>query len=639
MPEVIFYLLLFVIALVVALVLTPLTRILAFSVGAIDWPGERKLHAFPVPRLGGVSVGLACAVTVFVAMRMNGILGESLELEVWMPIFTGGSVVFVAGIWDDVRPLPAWGKFLLQAAAACLAIWFGAGLEQVSLAGGDGVRLGVLAYPFTLVWIVGVTNAFNLIDGLDGLASGLAIIAASASATVSFLFGHIQEGLLLGVMAGALLGFLPYNTSPATIFLGDSGSLLLGYTLAVTALTGFREGASTVASIPLLIFALPILDTLLSMVRRFGGGLRVLRRGELGYGELLRCAKRMFEADRHHVHHRLLALGASHHRAVLVLYATAAGGALLALLLVLARYRNAGAIALVCALAIYFGICRLYDEVTYPRPRTLLRWYRQMARSRCFPRGVIDLALMTVAYWGALLLKYELPWPSDLAVWYVQAFPIALLVHLVVLYAFGIYRRGWWTAEVGELSYVALAVSVAVMLSYVLVLILLPPAGISGFFVVQALLLGVLVVGGRSVYQVLDWLQRRDSPGSQVGEPVVIYGAGREGQLMLHALQQPDLGLCPLGFVDDDAALQNCSVGRVPVLGFGSDLPLILDRHPVAALLIASERHAGLQRAIEVCHERGVPVFRGRVQLTCLGANGTQKGLPTLRRHEEPHQA
>ena len=288
--------------------------------------------------------------------------------------------------WDDVRPLPAGVKFVLQGAAAGVAIWGGILVEHVSLFGGSGIDLGALALPLTFVWIIGITNAFNLVDGLDGLAAGLAIIAAGSIAVLFVLRGDAQDTLLLLILLGALLGFLPYNFNPASIFLGDSGSLVIGYVLSVTAITGSQKGATTLAVVtPLLVFGLPIVDTLLSMVRRFVGSLRMLEARKTTLQEQIGRAKRMFEADQRHIHHRLLALGFSHRNAVLVLYALALGLASLALLLVLAHFRNAGIILLAIGLATYIGLRKLgYEEIALFRPVTLLRWYEFFTLNRAF---------------------------------------------------------------------------------------------------------------------------------------------------------------------------------------------------------------------------------------------------------------
>src|SRR5215831_18009831 len=260
--------------------LTPIVRYVAQWVGAVDQPGERKIHTVPIPRLGGVSVVVSGLLTVLIVRELEHVTGGVMWVDpgVWKPVSLGGAIIFLLGVWDDIRPVPAWVKFVLQGVAAGVAIWYGILVEHVSLLGGRSIHLGILALPLTLVWIIGITNAFNLVDGLDGLAAGLTIIAAGSIAMIFFLRADVQDALLLLILLGALLGFLPYNFNPATIFLGDSGSLVVGYILAVAAITGSQKGATTLAVIiPLLVFGLPILDTLLSMARRFVGGLRVLR--------------------------------------------------------------------------------------------------------------------------------------------------------------------------------------------------------------------------------------------------------------------------------------------------------------------------------------------------------------------------
>jgi UDP-GlcNAc:undecaprenyl-phosphate/decaprenyl-phosphate GlcNAc-1-phosphate transferase len=206
-------------------------------------------------------------------------------------------------------------KLGVQLAAAGLTVALGVRIDHVTLFGVT-LGLGSLAVPLTIVWIVGLTNAFNLMDGLDGLASGLAIIAAGTCAVVSLARDDPQGYVLLLALLGALCGFLPYNFNPATIFLGDSGSLVVGYVLAGTAITSFQKGATALVVVgPLLLFALPISETLHSIARRLRGqGLR-----------------QVFRADQNHVHYRLLGLGLSHRAAVLVLYGVSLSLSLVAL--------------------------------------------------------------------------------------------------------------------------------------------------------------------------------------------------------------------------------------------------------------------------------------------------------------------
>jgi UDP-GlcNAc:undecaprenyl-phosphate GlcNAc-1-phosphate transferase len=298
---------------VLAVLITPGARAMGRRWGIVDVPAHRKVHTESVPRVGGVGVTLA-AVLALAGAAAAGAAGAT-DVEGWMPALAGGLLVFGVGLWDDLRPVWPGTKLAFQAAGAALAVTLGVRIDHVTLFD-TTVGLGLLAAPLTVVWIVGVTNAFNLMDGLDGLATGLAIIAAATCAAVSISRGDAQSGLLLVALLGALCGFLPYNFNPATIFLGDSGSLVVGYVLAVTAITGLQKGATALAvAVPLLIFALPLSETVLSVVRRTRGlGLR-----------------HVFSPDRGHMHHRLLGLGLSHRNAVLLLYVVSLSLSLLAL--------------------------------------------------------------------------------------------------------------------------------------------------------------------------------------------------------------------------------------------------------------------------------------------------------------------
>jgi UDP-GlcNAc:undecaprenyl-phosphate GlcNAc-1-phosphate transferase len=300
-------------AIVLALVLTPAARAIGRRWGIVDVPAHRKVHTALVPRVGGVGVSLAVVLALVVA-AVTGAAGRA-EVEGWIPVLLGGGLVFGIGLADDLRPVGPWAKLAVQVAGAVVVVALGVRIEHVTLLG-TTLALGALAAPLTVAWIVAVTNAFNLVDGLDGLATGLAIIAAATCAAVAILRGEAEGGLLLVALLGALCGFLPYNFNPATIFLGDSGSLVVGYALAVTAVTGLQKGATALAvAVPLLIFALPLSETVLSVVRRTRGqGLR-----------------HVFAADQGHLHHRLLGLGLSHRGAVLLLYGVSLSLSLLAL--------------------------------------------------------------------------------------------------------------------------------------------------------------------------------------------------------------------------------------------------------------------------------------------------------------------
>jgi UDP-GlcNAc:undecaprenyl-phosphate GlcNAc-1-phosphate transferase len=295
-----------------ALVMTPWVRALAERLGIMDRPGARKVHSRAVARLGGLAVAVSATIGATVApLAGEGALGVDGALA---PMLIGAALVFAVGLWDDVRGAAPGVKILVQAVAAALVIGSGATIDRVTLAGTTYV-LGVFAAPVTLLWILAITNAFNLLDGLDGLAAGLAVIAAATCVTILIVRGHTAEAVILLALVGAMSGFLPYNFHPASIFLGDSGSLLIGFVLAVTAITGWQKGATALAmAVPVLTFALPIADMSSSVARRLR---RTPAPGSSPAGASL---ARLFQADQEHIHHRLLAGGLTHRGTVLLLY-------------------------------------------------------------------------------------------------------------------------------------------------------------------------------------------------------------------------------------------------------------------------------------------------------------------------------
>jgi UDP-GlcNAc:undecaprenyl-phosphate GlcNAc-1-phosphate transferase len=298
-------------------VLTPLVSTASTALGLVDAPGGRKVHSVSVPRLGGLAIACAAALSLAavaqLAPRLGG--GAIADLRSILPILVGGALVLAIGLLDDLTGLPPWPKLFVQIAAAMIVMQSDLRVERITVAG-QTWQLGLWSWPVTLVWIVGVTNAFNLIDGVDGLAAGVSVIVGATCAAILVARGHVAEAMLLAALVGAALGFLVYNFSPASIFLGDGGSLLFGFVLATTAITGWQKGATALAAgVPLLIFALPIADAASTLFRR------VLRRDQNHRSSISAALARIFEPDRHHIHHRLLALGLSPRRTVGVLYA------------------------------------------------------------------------------------------------------------------------------------------------------------------------------------------------------------------------------------------------------------------------------------------------------------------------------
>ena len=307
-----------------ALFLTPLIGRGSTVLGLVDAPGGRKVHAQSVPRLGGVAVVVAAALALAVVPALLPGRPDPGMWVVMQPFMVGGILIFLVGLIDDVRGLGPAPKLLVELLAAAVMMTSGLLIERITILGHTWV-LGWLAYPATAAWLVGVTNAFNLIDGVDGLAPGIAALAGAACGAILIVRGHTAEAMLLAAFVGAMLGFLVYNFEPASIFLGDSGSLVAGFLLASTAIAGWQKGATALASaVPLLIFALPLADAASTLVRR------VLSRPSHGRS-LSAIVHQLVEPDREHIHHRLLGLGWSVRRTVIILYGVTAVLSILAL--------------------------------------------------------------------------------------------------------------------------------------------------------------------------------------------------------------------------------------------------------------------------------------------------------------------
>jgi UDP-GlcNAc:undecaprenyl-phosphate/decaprenyl-phosphate GlcNAc-1-phosphate transferase len=301
----------FLLSLVAALMLTPLVRVFALRTGAVDRAGlvERKTHTRDTPRLGGIAIVVAFYLPLLGLTVYPTEVG-ALFLEVpnlLLALLLGGLGIAALGIYDDFKGANAWVKLSVQTLMAILVIALDVRIEAVNLPIFGPIHFGLFAYPLTLLWIVGLTNAVNLIDGLDGLAAGVALFGVIPVLVIAVTGGTTVLALIACCLAGALLGFLAFNFHPARIFMGDTGSMFLGFVLAVATVRLSQKGTVTVSMLtPILALGLPIIDTLLTVARRAWSGAPI------------------FRADRGHIHHRLLDVGLNHRQVVVVLYLLAA---------------------------------------------------------------------------------------------------------------------------------------------------------------------------------------------------------------------------------------------------------------------------------------------------------------------------
>lgn len=303
----------FAVAFIVTIMVTPLVEKIAVRVGAIDIPRDgRRAHKKPIPRLGGLAIFFGFIVSVLMVVFAFGanpaVIGMSMVQM--FALLTGALIVVVIGMIDDTIHLNAFTKLIFQVAAAAAVVFSGIKIEIIT---NPFSNVGVtnlhqyISVPLTILWIVGVTNAINLIDGLDGLAAGISLIASTSLLFISVLSGQSMVAVITATIAGATLGFLPYNFNPARIFMGDTGATFLGFILSVVSIGGTLKAYTAVAiAVPVLVLGLPIFDTVFAILRRAANG------------------KPIMAADRGHLHHRLMDMGLSHRQSVVIMYTISA---------------------------------------------------------------------------------------------------------------------------------------------------------------------------------------------------------------------------------------------------------------------------------------------------------------------------
>lgn len=289
-------LLLIIFSMIVSLILTPIVIKVSHKLGVVDQPNFRKVHKKPTSVLGGTVILLSFLLGIW--------LGHPIETEV-KPLVIGAVLIYLVGLIDDIYDLTPILKLLGQVIAALVVVYYGVTIDFISLPIGPTIHFGILGVPITVIWIVAITNAINLIDGLDGLASGVATIALMTIGFIAILQANIFIIMICSVLIGALLGFLCFNFHPAKIFLGDSGALLVGFIVGFLSLLGFKNITFVSLFFPIVILAVPFIDTLFAMIRRVKKGQRIM------------------QADKSHLHHKLLELGYSHRQTVILIYSIA----------------------------------------------------------------------------------------------------------------------------------------------------------------------------------------------------------------------------------------------------------------------------------------------------------------------------
>src|SRR6266849_8139337 len=591
---------------ILALALTPVVRSLAQRKGFVARPKIDRWHKNATATLGGVAIWLT-VVCIYLTLIPHTPYG-------WV-IVGGSTFLFLVGLIDDLIHIKPYQKLIGQVMGAALVVYYGLALPWT--------RSLPINMVITIFWLIGITNATNLLDNMDGLAAGIASIA-SVFLTLSFVAGgQPTEAFLSSVLAAALLGFLVYNSNPASIFMGDCGSMFIGFLLASAALVNVSGGRSRtfvpVLAVPILVLFIPIFDTtFVTILRKLSG----------------RAAS---QGGRDHTSHRLVALGMSERRAVWLLYGLAGLSGLLAI--TVRSIKADVSLALIAGftlgltlLGVYLAGVKGYDEVEQAvaageKPFAFLVDFSY--KRRIF-EVLLDVVLIVLAYWSAYAIKFE-PF-SDSPAWklFLRTLPVLVVVRLAAFLFFGVYRGIWRYTGIDDLMAFAKAVGAGSLISMLIVLFKFRFQGFSrAIFVIDALVMLLLLAGSRVAFRFFRQVLPAVNNGK--GRRVLIYGAGDAGELLLRELlNNRDLSYSPVGFMDDDPKKQGKVIHGFRVFGGNGMLGKIVSDHQIEQLLISTPRISE-ERLAEIareCEARNIELKRMSIRIESIA----DSRLPSLAR-------
>ena len=522
-------------AFLIAAVATPVVLTVARRMGWVVQPRSDRWHKKPTAVYGGVGIFVAMAAAFALTMPHPP---EQLTLLLC------ASGMFLVGLIDDAMEMKPQLKLVCQVLLALLAVSLGVRLDA------EIIPWAWISIPLAVFWMVGITNAVNILDNMDGLSSGVVFIASVVLSVGSFLNEFTEVGPLAAMLSGAALGFLLYNFNPAKIFMGDCGSMFLGFMLAGISIlsTNTAAGASHLVMslvLPLGALVVPIFDTTLVSYQRTMHGRSIAQGG------------------RDHSSHRLVFLGFSERRAVvfLLLISALAGGLSLLLMSLASPLTVFVLVALLMVALAFFGIY-LGDVKVYEKPKAARVWKspvmdKLVLHKKQMLQIMVDLILLTAAYAGAWLLRYEGSLSSYHAELMARSLPWLLAAKMLCLWLFGLYRGQWRYISVHDVVQLVKASLAGSLLTVLLILALYRFKDYSrAIFIIDFLTAFLFISGGRSLLRIF-----REKVNPQKGTPVVIVGAGDGGELLLREIRNnPNLAYMPVGFVDDDPEKQGAVI-------------------------------------------------------------------------------
>lgn len=583
-----------VVSFLAAVILTVLVRKFAVSRGYVAAPKSDRWHKRPTAMLGGVSIYLTTLLMFFIFVETT---------MASMVILAGSSFLFLVGILDDFLQIKPYQKLIGQLIGVSIVVGFG-----LSLPWTDSDILNILITAF---WLIGITNAINLLDNMDGLAAGISAIAAFVLALGFAASGQPNEVVLVSVFVGALLGFLVFNFNPASIFMGDGGSMFVGFFLASTVLLNDVAGRSrsviSILAVPALILFVPIFDTtFVTILRKLWG-------------------RKASQGGRDHTSHRLVALGLSERAAVLMLYGFALLAGLLSLLV--RELETVQSLALIglftvvlTLIGVYLAKVKVYKEQEADlalENKAVFGFLVNLSHKRRVFEVILDAFLISLAYYGAYFMIFGPFENSENWALFVKSLPILIVIKLFTFLAVGVYRGIWRYTSLSDFLTFSKGVVISSVFGALAILLIYRFQGFSrAVFILDALLL-ILALG---LSRVAFRLFRKILPNPTNGEQrkILIYGAGDGGEMILRELKNnPDWNLKPIGFVDDDPLKKDKVIHGLKVFGGNGSLKKICLENDVEEILL-SFRNVEPHRLTEVkdiCASADVSLKRALIKI------------------------
>ena len=574
--------------------LTYAVRAIATRIGFVAKPKSDRWHKRPTAMMGGVAIFLTTvlAYALFVPKSVESMI-----------VMGASSFLFIVGLLDDLLNIKPYQKLFGQLIGATLVVGMG---PKIPITGYELVDIWI-----TVFWLIGITNAINLLDNMDGLAAGIAVIASLSLAVAFGVNGQTKELLLVSVFIGALLGFLIFNFNPASIFMGDSGSMFVGFLLASSVLIGQSGGRSrgifSILAVPVLILFVPIFDTtFVTILRKLWG-------------------RKASQGGRDHTSHRLVALGLSERAAVLMIYGFAIVAGLLSLLV--SQLKTMESLALIglftvglTIVGVYLSKVKVYEQNEAhlaEQNNAVFAFLINISYKRRIFEVFLDAFLITFSYYAAYLLLFGSFESSGNWQLFLKTVPLLVILKLFAFLAVGVYRGLWRYTSIGDFITFSKGVIIGSVISVVAVLLLYRFENFSrAVFVVDGIILLLLLVASRMAFRIMrEFLPQVAGTG---GRRVLIYGAGDGGEMVLRELRNnSSWNYQPIGFIDDDPLKKGKVINGLQVFDANGSLVNICREKSVEEILISSGKisSTALGRLREICRDEDIALKRAQMKI------------------------